>query len=68
MYADEVCHHDNNSCASDNDWKDRKNPEVDLKNLVADVGINDDEVDDLDNKDTLHLNDGFGDVEVTAND
>ena len=58
LLADEVGH-DNNSCTSNNDWKDRKNPEVNLKNLVADVGIGDDEVDDLGNKDALHLNDGL---------
>ena len=60
MYADEVGHHDDDSCASDKNWKDRKNSEIDLKNLVANVGIDDDEVDDLDNKDALHPNDGFG--------
>ena len=29
LYADEVCHKDDNSCASDEYWKDRKNPEDD---------------------------------------
>ena len=39
-----------------------------MKNLVANVGIDNDEVDDLDNKDKLHLNDGFGDIKDIAND
>ena len=39
-----------------------------MKNLVVNVGINNDEVDDLDNEDALHLNDRFGDIEDTAND
>ena len=68
LYADAVGQDNKNSCASDDDWKDRKNPEVDLKNLVADLGINDDEVGDMDNKDALHLNDGFSGIEDTAND
>ena len=53
LYADKVGHKDNDSCASDDDWKDRKNHEIDLEFLVTDVGINDDEVDDLDNKDAI---------------
>ena len=65
LYADKVGHHNNNSCKSDNNWKDKKNPEVDLKNLVANVGINDNEVDDLDVKDALHLNDGFAGIKDT---
>ena len=68
LYADEVGLHDNdNSCASDDNWKDRKNPEVDLKNLVANVGIDNDEVNDLDDEDTRHLNDGFGGIKDTTN-
>ena len=39
-----------------------------MKNLVANVGINNDAVYDLDDKDALCLNDGFGDIEVIAND
>ena len=68
LYADTVSQDNDNSCVSDNNWKDRKNPEVDLKNLVANVGIDDDEVNDLDDKDALHLNDGFAGNEDTAND
>ena len=67
LYADEVGQ-DDNSCPSDNNWKNRKNPEVDLKNLIAGVGIDNDEVDDLDDKEALHLNDAFGDIEDTTND
>ena len=40
LFANEVGCHDNNSCASKNDLKDKKNPELDLKNLGANVGIN----------------------------
>ena len=39
-----------------------------MKNLVANVGIDNDEVDDLDNEDVLHLNDGFNGIEVNVND
>ena len=72
LYADKVDHKDDNSCASDEDWKDRKNPEDDLKNLVSDVDVDDDEandlVDDLNDKDTIHLNDGFSDIKDIVND
>ena len=68
LCADKVGHKDNDSCASDNDWKDRKNPELDLKNLGTDVSINNDEVNDLDDGDAIHLNDGFGDIKDIVND
>ena len=68
LYADKDGHEDNNSCTSNKDQKDRKNPETDLKNLVADVGIEDDKVNELDDEDALHLNDGFGVIEDIAND
>ena len=45
-----------------------KNPEVDLKNLVVNVGVDNDEVNDLEDKDTFHLNDGFTGNKDTAND
>ena len=67
LYADKVGHKDDNSCVSDDNWKDRKNPEIDLKNLVANVGISSDEVDDLDNKEAIHLNDGFCDIQDIVN-
>ena len=41
---------------------------MDLKNLVANVGIDDDEVNDMDNEDAIHLNDGFGNLEDIVND
>ena len=68
LFADEVGHDDDNSCASDNNWKDRKNPELDLKNVVADVDIDNDQVDDLGNKDALYLNAGLADNEDTTDD
>ena len=67
LYADEVGQ-DDNSYASDNDQKDRKYPQADLKNLVANVGINNDEVNDLEDGDALQLNDGFVGNKDTAND
>ena len=36
-----------------------------MKHFVADVVIDDDEVNDLDNKEVLHLNDGFDGIEDT---
>ena len=33
--------------------------EIDLKNIVQDDAVDDDEIDDLDNEDALHLNDGL---------
>ena len=50
------------------DWKDRKSPELDLKNLVAGLGINNDEVDDMADKKALHLNDGLANIKDTADD
>ena len=68
LFADEVGQDNNDSCVSDDDCKDRKNHEIGLKNLVANVGINDDEVGDLDNEDAIHLNNGFSDIEDIVND
>ena len=67
LYVDKVGHKDDNRCTSDKDWKDRKNPEDDLKNLVSDVAVDNDEFDDLvndlNNDNTIHLNDKLGDIE-----
>ena len=41
---------------------------VDLKYLVSNEAINDYEVNDLDDKVALHLNDGLGVIEDTADD
>ena len=68
LFANEVSHNDDDSYTSDDEQKDRKNPKVDLKNLVADVGIDNVEVDDLGDKDALYLNDGLVDNKDTAND
>ena len=48
------------SCASDNDFEQKKKPEEDLVRPTFDIDIDDDEVNDLniDNEDILHLNDG----------
>ena len=58
---------DDDSSASDADWNMGKNPEVDLKKLVSDIAIDNHEVEDLNNKDTLHLNDGLA-SDNTADD
>ena len=67
LYVDEVGYEDDDSCVSDEDLK-----EIDLKNLVTDMAIDNDEVndlvDDLNNKDAIHLNDRFGDIEYFVND
>ena len=69
LYPDEVGHEDNDSCSSDNDWKETKKESWDrFEELVADLGIDNDEVDDLDNEDAIHLNDGFGDIKDIVND
>ena len=52
---------DNDSCASDIDWNMEKNPEVDLKKLVTNIAIDNNQVADLNNEDALHLNDGLAD-------
>ena len=68
LYANEVCHNDNNIYASDDNWEDIKKPEPDVK-LVADMDIDDDELEDINdlcNEDELHLNDGLADNKVIA--
>ena len=69
LYTNEVGHRDDNSCASDGNWKDKKKPERDM-NLVADMDIDDDEleeIDDLGNEDELHLNDRLADNKGITN-
>ena len=58
LYGD-VESQDDSSCASDESWDMPKNDEIDLKNIVFDNAVNDDEIDDLDNKYALHPNDGL---------
>ena len=64
LYADIVGHKDSNSCASDKEWKDRKNPEDNWKNLVSNMAVDDNDVNDLvndlNNEDTIHLNEVKG--------
>ena len=60
LHANEVGHGNYNSYASDDNWKDKKKPERDV-NLVADMDIDDNEledINDLGNADELHLHDG----------
>ena len=68
LFANEVGHNNDNSCASNDDWKDRKNHKADLKNLVANIGIDNYEADDLGDEDALHLNDRLAGNKDTAND
>ena len=72
LYVDKVGHKDNDSCASDKDWKNRKNPQDNLKILASYMDVDNDEVDDLvddlNNEYAIHLNDKLGDVEGFAID
>ena len=60
LYADNDSQ-DDNSCASDADWKMEENTEKDLKKLEFDIDVSDNEIEDLNNEDALHLNDGLAD-------
>ena len=53
--------YDNDNYAFDADWKIGKKPETDLKKIVFDINVNNNEINDLNNKDTLHLKDGLAD-------
>ena len=58
LYGDVESQNDN-SCASDESWNISKHGEIDVKNIVFDNAVNNDEIDDLDIEDVLHLNDGL---------
>ena len=58
LYGD-IDSQDDSSCASNESWDMPKNGEIDLKKIKFDNAVNDDEVDNLDNEDTLRLNDGL---------
>lgn len=62
LYADNDFQ-DNNSCASDNDWKIEENAQKDLKKLEfeIDIVVDDNEIEDLNNEDAIYLNDGLAD-------
>ena len=68
LYADNHYHADS-SCASDDDFEQKKKPEEDLVRPTFDVDIDDNEVDDLNinNEDILHLND-WGDLNHNIED
>ena len=61
LFADNDLH-DDNSCASDDDWGLNKTPKEDLKKITFDNHVDDNDANDLniDNKVILHLNDGGG--------
>ena len=51
---------DDSSCVSDESWDMPKNGgKIDHKNVVYNDAVNHDEINDLDNKTALHLNDGL---------
>ena len=59
MYED-VESYDDSSCSSNESWDIPKdNSEIDQKNIVYNDAVDDDEIDDLNNKDAIHLNDGL---------
>ena len=57
--------YDNDSYASDADWKIGKKPETDLKNRVLNIDVDDNEIHDLNNEDTVHLKYGLADENNT---
>ena len=62
LYTDDDSQ-DNNSCASDVNWKMEENTEKELKKFEFDININidDNDMKDLNNEDALHLNNGLAD-------
>ena len=50
LYTNEIGHADDDSCASDDDWKytDKAKREEDVK-IPSDMDINDDKLEDIDN-------------------
>ena len=68
LYADNDKSADS-SCASDDNFEQKKKPEEDLVRPTFNVDINNDEVDDLNinNEDILHLND-WGDLNHNIED
>ena len=58
LYGD-IESQDDSSCTSDESWNMSKNGEIDLKNIVYNNAVDNDEINDLDNKDALNLNDSL---------
>ena len=58
LYADNDSQ-DNNSCTSNNNWKMEEKAKEDLKKLEFDIDGDNNEIEDLNSKDALHLNDGL---------
>ena len=54
LYGD-IDSQDNSNCASDESWDMPKNGETNLKKIEFDNDGNDNEVNDLDDEDALHL-------------
>ena len=60
LFADNDLY-DDDSYASNADWKIEKEPEIDLKKIKFDINVNEDEIDDLNNKDVVYLKDDLAD-------
>ena len=57
--------YDNDSYASDTDLKNGKKPETGLKKIEFDINVNDNEIDDLNNKAKVHIKDSLADDNST---
>ena len=53
--------YDNDSYASDADWKVGKKPETHLEKIVFNIDVDNNEIDDLNDENAIHLKDGLAD-------
>ena len=53
--------YNNESFASQSNWKIGKKPETDLKKIEFNINVNDDEIDDMNGEEAVYLNDGLAD-------
>ena len=53
--------YDNDSYVSNADWNIGKKPETNLKKIEFNIDVNDNEINDLNNKYAVHLKDGLDD-------
>ena len=60
LFADNDLY-DNDNYESDADLKIGKEPETDLKQIEFNIDVNNNEINDLNNKDAVHLKDGLAD-------
>ena len=69
LNANEVGHDDDDSCASNNNQKDKAKRKEDVK-LISDMNIDDDKLEDIDNmgkEDELHLKNKIANEENQSN-